>query len=180
MGNLSSICLRVYFSEEISEADFIIANSGLLRLFVEQSEEISDKTESLNYAHVCRTNLETALFNLPLHLPATPLMISALLLGVSNFPYHSDIIHFISQRTHRLSIPSKSQSHHFAGPYRQKHLSYARLSATIGSLLQRKVLSLRRRSMGNSFSGSPISSTRACRYAWGGPRRFKTGTLPPR
>ncbi|KAL5615984.1 hypothetical protein FOBRF1_004732 [Fusarium oxysporum] len=81
VGNLSSICLRVYFSEDFSEADFIIANSGLLQLFIEKSEEIPDKTESLNYAHTCRTNLETALVNLPLHLPATLDMISALLLG---------------------------------------------------------------------------------------------------
>lgn len=95
VGNLSSICLRVYFSEEISEADFIIANSGLLQLFVGQSEGIPDKTESLNNAHICRTNIETALINLPLHLPATPPMISALLLGVSHSPWHFDIIHFI-------------------------------------------------------------------------------------
>lgn len=81
MGNLSSICLRVYFSEDFSEADFIIANSVLLQLFIEQSEEITGKAESLNYAHICRTNLETALVNLPLHLPATSDMISALLLG---------------------------------------------------------------------------------------------------
>lgn len=89
MGNLSSICLRVYFSEHFSEADFIIANSGLLQVFIEQSEGLPDKTESLNYAHICRTNLETALVNLPLHLPATLDMISALLLGVSSLPFTS-------------------------------------------------------------------------------------------
>jgi hypothetical protein len=135
VGSLSSICLRVYFSEDFSEADFIIANSGLLQLFIVQSEEVPDNTDGLNYAHICRTNLETALVNLPLHLPATLDMIAALLLGVRNFPFHSNITHFISQETHRLSIPSKSQSHHFAGLCRQKHLSYPRLSATIGFLL---------------------------------------------
>ncbi|KAM0259266.1 hypothetical protein ACHAPA_010833 [Fusarium lateritium] len=81
LGKLASICLRVYFSKDLSEADFIIANSGLLQLFIEQSEDATDKAESLNYAHICRTNLETTLVNLPLHLPATVDMISALLLG---------------------------------------------------------------------------------------------------
>ncbi|EMT61122.1 hypothetical protein FOC4_g10014164 [Fusarium odoratissimum] len=71
----------LHSTKDFSEADFIIANSGLLQLFIEKSEEMPDKTESLNYAHTCRTNLETALVNLPLHLPATLDMISALLLG---------------------------------------------------------------------------------------------------
>lgn len=86
MGNLSGICLRVYFSKDFSAADFIIANSALLQLFTEQSEEVSDNAESIRYAHLCRTNVETALLNLPLHLPATMDSISALLLGVSNSP----------------------------------------------------------------------------------------------
>ncbi|KAJ4015500.1 hypothetical protein NW766_005844 [Fusarium irregulare] len=81
MGNLSGICLRVYFSKDFSAADFIIANSALLQLFTEQSEEVSDNAGSIRYAHLCRTNVETALLNLPLHLPATMDSISALLLG---------------------------------------------------------------------------------------------------
>ncbi|KAJ3548449.1 hypothetical protein NM208_g994 [Fusarium decemcellulare] len=79
----SDICVRVYFSENFSESDFIIVNSGLLQLFMEKSQhEPEGKGESSDYALMCRANLETALFNLPLHLPATQGMIVALLFGV--------------------------------------------------------------------------------------------------
>ncbi|KAM5356766.1 hypothetical protein ACJ41O_003412 [Fusarium nematophilum] len=82
MHYFPDICLRIYFSQDFSESDFIIANSGLLELFLEHSQHSSgDRAESLEYAHLCRQNLETALINLPLHLPATPSMIVALLLG---------------------------------------------------------------------------------------------------
>ncbi|KAH7120309.1 hypothetical protein B0J13DRAFT_649065 [Dactylonectria estremocensis] len=79
---LSDICLRIYFSKDFSVADFIIANAGLQQLFREHSQSTSDdKTKSLEHLHMCRTNLETALINLPLHLPGTSSMIAALLLG---------------------------------------------------------------------------------------------------
>ncbi|KAM6534554.1 hypothetical protein FALCPG4_004186, partial [Fusarium falciforme] len=78
----SDICLRVYFSENFSESDLIIANSGLLQLFLERSEStLEGKSENDSYTLMCRVNLESALVDLPLHLPATADMITALLLG---------------------------------------------------------------------------------------------------
>ncbi|KAF7551908.1 hypothetical protein G7Z17_g4686 [Cylindrodendrum hubeiense] len=68
----SDICLRIYFSEDFSAADFIIANAGLQQLFLEHSLSTSaDKTKTLEHMQMCRANLETALINLPLHLPGT-------------------------------------------------------------------------------------------------------------
>lgn len=79
------MCLNVYFCEEYSEADFINVNAGLHSLFSDFVPHASaeKKEEYLRYAHECRDNLETALSNLPLHLPARSNTIMALLFGVS-------------------------------------------------------------------------------------------------
>ncbi|KAI8656887.1 Zn(2)-C6 fungal-type domain-containing protein [Fusarium sp. Ph1] len=79
----SEICLNVYFSEEYSETDFIIVNAGLHSLFGDHSDQVpvEEKGTYLEYAHLCRENLETALANLPLQLPATTDFIVALLFG---------------------------------------------------------------------------------------------------
>ncbi|KAH7246991.1 hypothetical protein NW759_007757 [Fusarium solani] len=79
----SEICLNVYFSEEYSETDFIIVNAGLHSLFGDYSDQVpvEEKGTYLKYAHLCRENLETALANLPLQLPATTDFIVALLFG---------------------------------------------------------------------------------------------------
>ncbi|KAL6354842.1 hypothetical protein LRP88_12199 [Fusarium phalaenopsidis] len=81
----SEICLNVYFSEEYSETDFIIVNAGLHSLFGDHSDQVpvEEKGTYLEYAHLCRENLETALANLPLQLPATTDFIVALLFGAS-------------------------------------------------------------------------------------------------
>lgn len=77
------MCLRVYFSEDASECDRIIANYGLLELFTARSQlETEDQGQSQQYALMCRANLESALADLPLYLPATAEMAVALLLGV--------------------------------------------------------------------------------------------------
>lgn len=77
------MCLRVYFSEDASECDRIIANYGLLELFTARSQlETEDPGQSQQYALMCRANLESALADLPLYLPATAEMAVALLLGV--------------------------------------------------------------------------------------------------
>ncbi|KAK7432494.1 hypothetical protein QQZ08_001059 [Neonectria magnoliae] len=86
LHNFSDICLGVYFSEDYSEADFIISNTGMMYLFQELAgSEAEGKEENLSYFDMCRTNIETALNNLPLHLPANPNMIAALVLGA----YHA-------------------------------------------------------------------------------------------
>ncbi|KAK7421359.1 hypothetical protein QQX98_002253 [Neonectria punicea] len=86
LDNFSDICLGFYFSEDYSEADFIISNTGMMYLFQELAgSEAEGKEENLSYFEMCRTNIETALNNLPLHLPANPNMIAALVLGA----YHA-------------------------------------------------------------------------------------------
>ncbi|KAH7008472.1 hypothetical protein EDB80DRAFT_716630 [Ilyonectria destructans] len=88
LDNFSDICLGVYFSEDYSESDFIISNTGMMYLFQEvgySKPEGKEREENLSYATMCRVNLETALSNLPLHLPANSSMIRALILGA----YHS-------------------------------------------------------------------------------------------
>ena len=79
------ICMGVYFSEDYSESDFILVNSGLHSLFWDRATRVEgkEKEECLRYATMCQANLETALANLPLHLPATADMVVALLFGVS-------------------------------------------------------------------------------------------------
>ncbi|CAI4210955.1 unnamed protein product [Parascedosporium putredinis] len=83
LPTFSELCLRVYFSPDFSEADFIVANFGLYYLFIHQANQApeSSRDEYMSYAAMCRDNTETALSNLPLHLPATYEMILALALG---------------------------------------------------------------------------------------------------
>lgn len=84
MRHFSDICLQAYFSETFSDTDFIIVNAGLHSLFGDYSHHVSaeEKDIYLHHAHMCRANLETALSDLPLHLPATPDAVTALLFGV--------------------------------------------------------------------------------------------------
>ncbi|ETS82576.1 hypothetical protein PFICI_04452 [Pestalotiopsis fici W106-1] len=79
----SDMCMNVYFCEEYSEADFINVNAGLFSLFSDFvfHGPAEKKEEYLGYARECRDNLETALSNLPLHLPATSNTIIALVFG---------------------------------------------------------------------------------------------------
>ncbi|KAL2754889.1 hypothetical protein ACRALDRAFT_2107864, partial [Sodiomyces alcalophilus JCM 7366] len=80
----SDVCLGVYFTDEYSDADFISANAGLQSMFQDYANihaAGSEKEECLRFARMCRGNLETALANLPLHLPTTSDSLIALLLG---------------------------------------------------------------------------------------------------
>ncbi|KAK7425531.1 hypothetical protein QQZ08_007972 [Neonectria magnoliae] len=83
MQRFPDLCLNVYFSEDHSEADFITINAGLSSLFWDYAAHGPPelKEENLAYARMCRVNLETALSNLPMHLPASSDMIVALLFG---------------------------------------------------------------------------------------------------
>lgn len=118
MDSFSDICLGVYFSEDYSESDFIISNTGMMYLFQEfgySKPEGKEREENLSYATMCRVNLETALSNLPLHLPANSGMIRALLLGVS-LPLCSC---YDLRRTNYTSRPitlSKFRNPRFPGP----------------------------------------------------------------
>lgn len=85
MHRFQDMCLNVYFCDDYSEADFINVNAGLYSLFSDYVSHVAgeEQEEYLSHAHKCRDNLETALSNLPLHLPATPNMILALIFAVS-------------------------------------------------------------------------------------------------
>ncbi|TDZ59899.1 putative transcriptional regulatory protein [Colletotrichum trifolii] len=84
------LTLKIYFSPtEFNEAEFIIVNSGLESLYMDmtmnKSVNAEQKQEYAKMGAMCGGNLETALANLPLHLPATMDMIVALLFGA----YHA-------------------------------------------------------------------------------------------
>ncbi|KAK2025540.1 fungal-specific transcription factor domain-containing protein [Colletotrichum zoysiae] len=77
------LCLDVYFSDTYSDYDFITVNGGLYSLFTDYAAQIpvEERKEYMEYAKICRVNLETFLLNLPLHLPASSDVIVALLFG---------------------------------------------------------------------------------------------------
>ncbi|CAF3543745.1 unnamed protein product [Fusarium graminearum] len=79
----TDMCLDVYFNDNHSEANFITVNAGLYSLFRDYIFHVSAQEREAYTAHsiLCRDNLETALSNLPLHLPATTDMILALVFG---------------------------------------------------------------------------------------------------
>jgi hypothetical protein len=81
-------CREVYFcTEEYSDAAFIIANFGLYSIFYEL--HLTEKNDSIgqecqDYIEMCRDNLEVALANLNILMPATQESINALAVGVSS------------------------------------------------------------------------------------------------
>ncbi|KAM0239183.1 hypothetical protein ACHAPO_003154 [Fusarium lateritium] len=82
--SFSGMCLHVYFSEDITDSDYILVNIGLMYMFQDRQQRVAGKKEleeNEEYTKALRQNAETALANLPFHLPATSNMISALLLG---------------------------------------------------------------------------------------------------
>ncbi|KAM7205739.1 fungal-specific transcription factor domain containing protein [Naviculisporaceae sp. PSN 640] len=76
-------CLSIYLSEKYNEADFIMVNACLHYLFETYSYQLAgeEQAEYRRLSKLCGANLETALANLPLHLPANVNTIAALLLG---------------------------------------------------------------------------------------------------
>jgi hypothetical protein len=77
-------CMNVYFSDDYTEADFIIVNAGLHMLFWTCALYIgsAEADQFKQLSRLCAMNLETVLANLPLHLPATSDHILALIAGV--------------------------------------------------------------------------------------------------
>lgn len=107
-------CREVYFAiEDYSDATFIVVNAGLYNVFIEwsfTSKDLAEREEYREYLNLCRNNLETALGNLDLLMPAKPESIEALALGVGLYP-----IAFsrksIESNENRLYMQSKFPNH---------------------------------------------------------------------
>ncbi|RDW70919.1 fungal specific transcription factor domain-containing protein [Aspergillus mulundensis] len=84
---LSELCLKVYFSQGYSDAEFIILNAVLylfgawLRAMQKQPVTSIDDEDGL-LVSTCRANLETALSRLTLYMQPSHEMVFALVLGV--------------------------------------------------------------------------------------------------
>ncbi|KAI1343461.1 fungal-specific transcription factor domain protein [Xylariaceae sp. FL0016] len=82
-------CRQIYFHTEegdLSEATFIITNAGLTYLFFEaalSAESAEEKAKFMQYREMCRRNLEIALAQLNMMMPATGENVEALLMGAS-------------------------------------------------------------------------------------------------
>lgn len=80
-------CRKVYFrTDEYTCCSYIIVNAALYYLFLEEAYMSDDEERRgtyTEYYQICQTNLETALGNLPMFLPAHCETIEALHLGVS-------------------------------------------------------------------------------------------------
>lgn len=80
-------CRKVYFkTEDYTCCTYVIVNAALYYLFLEQSfttEDAERRTAFTEYSQICQSNLDTALGNLPMFLPARCETIEALQLGVS-------------------------------------------------------------------------------------------------
>lgn len=85
LNQFSDMCLGVYFSDDYPDVDVITVNAGLHSLFSDYAFQLSEqhREEYFGFASLCRANLEAALADLPLHLPATSNTIVALMFGVS-------------------------------------------------------------------------------------------------
>lgn len=85
LENLADLSLGVYFSQERSETEFVIVNFGLHYLFQAYASRVmeAEREECLQFATICRNNIDTGLSNLPLYLSPTSGTIAALLCGVS-------------------------------------------------------------------------------------------------
>ncbi|KAI0599505.1 hypothetical protein F4775DRAFT_600063 [Biscogniauxia sp. FL1348] len=80
-------CRRLYFcTEDVSEAGFILVNAGLIYVFFEAVLSATDAQQKVQYEacrDMCQRNLEIALAQLNLMMPATPENIEALLMGAT-------------------------------------------------------------------------------------------------
>lgn len=85
MDNLADLSLGVYFSQDYSEIDFVTVNICLHYVFHAYSSMVieTEREKWLQFADMCRNNIDTGLSILPLYLPPTTGAITALLCGVS-------------------------------------------------------------------------------------------------
>lgn len=85
--NFTERCSKVYFAtDDYSLMTWGTVNAGLYFLFQEKAALArgAQRAQLLEYQSLCRDNLETALANLPLLMPARKESIEVLLLGVRN------------------------------------------------------------------------------------------------
>jgi hypothetical protein len=79
-------CREVYFNtDEYSDAAFVISNYGIYNIFFElggKDPDLNMREEYLSYVDMCRSNLDTALANLNILMPAIQESIKALAVGV--------------------------------------------------------------------------------------------------
>lgn len=90
-------CREVYFCiDDYSDAAFVVTNFCLYGVFYEYGvteKDASTQEDYQNYIEMCRNNLETALANLNILMPANHESIMALALGVSPpFPFRHFLI----------------------------------------------------------------------------------------
>ncbi|PHH60176.1 hypothetical protein CDD81_2062 [Ophiocordyceps australis] len=85
LGDISSICQKVYFAtEEFTDSTFTIVTAMLYTLFMEQHSLATDpavREAYYSYMQMCRVNLETSLANTLLFLSAKIENVQALILG---------------------------------------------------------------------------------------------------
>ncbi|KAI0383619.1 hypothetical protein F5Y04DRAFT_28965 [Hypomontagnella monticulosa] len=88
--SLSDLCLKVYFSDQYTEAEFIILNAALLHFYLdldsndtdESSSEEQDRDKN-SLPFLCRRNLETAISRLSLFPPANHDTVLALVMSAA-------------------------------------------------------------------------------------------------
>ncbi|KAJ6073410.1 hypothetical protein N7467_011495 [Penicillium canescens] len=87
LNQFPDMCLGVYFSDDYPGVDVITVNAGLHSLFSDYAFQLpgEHREEYFSFACLCRANLEAALADLPLHLPATSSAILALIFGAFHF-----------------------------------------------------------------------------------------------
>lgn len=85
VDNFTEECRKVYFAtDDYSLMTWGVVNGGLYFLFQEKASlaEGAQRAQFLEYQSLCRDNLETALANLPLLMPARKESVEVLLMGV--------------------------------------------------------------------------------------------------
>ncbi|KAJ5344597.1 hypothetical protein N7452_002601 [Penicillium brevicompactum] len=87
LNQFPDMCLGIYFSDDYPSTDAITVNAGLHSLFSDYAYQLPEENreEYFGFADLCRVNLEAALADLPLHLPATSSAILALIFGAFHF-----------------------------------------------------------------------------------------------
>jgi hypothetical protein len=178
MDRFPELCVAVHMADEYNAAQFLIVNITLHFLFRAYGSLLPEKEEEYSrLSHICSVNSETALSNLPLHLPATDDVIIALSFGVlitrgNTVPHCSPTNTLI-----RPITPSSLPNRLWLGSCCPKHPSCASLSAITG--VRHTSTSPRRApSASSSSSGVCTLSTRASHFAWGGHRRYKITMSP--
>lgn len=88
-------CRQLYFATDApSEASFIIVNAGLTYIFFEASLKATDPAKKARYEEaraISQNNLEIALAQLNMMMPASAENIEALLMGVSGLSIYCTV-----------------------------------------------------------------------------------------